>query len=413
MACEEEPQKLFKITHQVSIPPPALTENILLQRRLCVMMMVTCSLDARWTRAMLLLTLLLGVISCSATGLTVDRNATLAGPSSCPKACSCIKDVVNCSGASLDRVPVIPDSSSAKTWILDANNISYVGRDSFGPSDRPNIGHLSIRNNYLSSLDSDAFQRLPRLQNLYLDWNRISSIHTAVFENVSRLETLSLVHTSIGVMELDWAFLRPLVALKNLDVSGTVVGYLHRVPLAFSSLVALEVLKMQRMELNITKAYFETLETLEIRTVDLSMCTVENVDEEAFLPLGHLRSLVLENVMVSSKFCKNMFYGLANGSLERINMQGVFIYDEYPVEADLFHHLRNSKVRDLNFAGNYAGLRGRIPNKLFHPLKSLRKLHIDDCDLVSIREETFHGLHDLKVKSNRRSKRKDGGMVTR
>lgn len=346
---------------------------------------------------MLLLTLLGVISSYSVTGLTADRNVT----SSCPKACSCSSDVVNCSGASLDRVPVIPDSS-AKTWILDDNNISYVGGDSFGSSDRPNIEQLSIRNNRLSSLDSDAFRRLPRLRNLYLDRNRISSIHSDVFENVSHLETLSVAHTSIGVMELDWAFLRPLVGLKKLDVSGTVIAYLHRVPLSFSGLVALEELTMQRMAgLNMTKAFFETVESLEIRTVDLSMCSVENVDEDAFLPLRHLRNLVLESVMVSSRFCQNMFYGLANGSLERINMQGVFIYDDYPVEADLFHHLRHSKVRELNFAGNYVGLRGRIPNKLFHPLKSLRKLHLDDCDIVSIREETFHGLHDLKVNTRR------------
>lgn len=358
------------------------------------------SSDARWSgMLLLLLSTILGVIT-SATGWSTDRNIT-NDPSACPKECYCSSDIVNCSGASLDRVPVMPESL-AKTWILDANDISYIGRESFGSFDRNNVEKLAIRNNNLSSLESEVFQRLPGLQSLYLDWNRILRIDSDVFENVSRLETLSLVHNSIGSTEPEWEFMRPLVSLKTVDVSGTEIRRLRRIPSAFSSLVSLEELTMQRLNLNVTKGYFETVEALEIRTLDLSICVVENVDEEALLPLRHLHSLILENAVVTSKFCQNMFYGLANSSLEKINMQGVFVYDEYPVEADLFHPLKNSKVRELNFDGNYVGLRGRTLSKLFHPLKSLRKLHLDDCDLVSIREETFHGLHDLKVnKPNR------------
>lgn len=357
--------------------------------------------DARRTGMSLpLLLTIIGVVT-AATGWSTDRNVTNA-PTACPKECYCSSDSVNCSGASLDHVPVMPESL-AKTWILDSNDISYIGRDSFGSFDRNNVEELTIRNNNLSSLESEAFQRLPGLQSLYLDGNRIWRIESDVFENVSRLETLSLVYNSIGITELEWEFLRPLVSLKTIDVSGTEIGRLHRIPSAFSSLVSLEELTMQRMTLNVTKGYFETAEALEIRTLDLSICVVESVDEEALRPLRHLHSLILENAVVSSKFCQNMFYGLSNGSLEKINIQGVFVYDKYPVEADLFHPLKNSKVRELNFAGNYVGLRGRTLSKLFHPLKSLRKLHLDDCDLVSIREETFHGLHDLKVLTLRRN----------
>lgn len=315
---------------------------------------------------------------------------------------------MNCTQADLDRVPDLERLSAAvRILILDRNLISYLGLDSFGPSNRSSLQRLELRENNLSIVGDRAFDPLSGLRYLYLDSNRISSLPATIFRSTPELQTLSLAWNPIGSTgDSDWAFLGQLgSSLKYLDVSYTaVVSPNPRLPPAFSSLTALKDLSMRKlMNLNFTSEFFQPLAAVDLRALDLSVSVIKSVDEEAFRPLEHLRDLDMSNVMVDSKSCANIFYGLANSSLEKVNLQGVFTYDEYPVLPDLFHHLRDAKLRELNFAGNYVGLRGRIPSRLFHPLKTLRKLHLDDCDLVSVHRDTFHGLHELKTLTLRRN----------
>lgn len=350
--------------------------------------------------------------SSSSSSYSSTSTSPSSEGTSCPKKCTCSRAsaILNCTEADLDRMPDLERSLTAvKKLILNGNQISFLGPNSFGPANHSSLQVLELRENNLVNISAGAFDSISGLRHLYLDSNRISSLPATLFRSTPQLQTLSLASNPIGgTGDSDWAFLGELgPSLKDLDVGATLVASVNpRLPPVFSSLRVLEVLTMRKLlNLNLTSEFFQPLADLDLQALDLSVGVIKSVDEDAFRPLNTLRDLDMSNVMVDSKTCANIFYGLANSSLEKVNLQGVFTYDEYPVLPDLFHHLKDSKLRELNFAGNYVGLRGRIPSRLFHPLKTLRKLHLDDCDLVNIHRDTFHGLHELKVGNITRCKR--------
>lgn len=59
----------------------------------------------------------------------------------------------------------------------------------------------------------------------------------------------------------------------------------------------------------------------------------------------------------------------------------------------------NCRLTSLRFDGNHFGrhLGGKIPERLFHPLRHVTSLSLKHCDIRSIPADTFRGLHHLQV----------------
>jgi len=189
--------------------------------------------------------------------------------------------------------------------------------------------------------------------------------------------------------------------LTQLDLSKS-INKLSQFPPWFANLTSLHELTIREVVLqNLTSEFFLPFENLQLIKIDMSQSVIESVEETAFLPLVHLKELILTSIVIETQYLENLLSGLQNSSLENMDLDGVFVINGhfYSVNMHMFRHLEESKIRKLNFRENYAGLQGRIHPKLFQPLKSLHELYLDQCDLVSVPAEAFKGLHHLKVLS--------------
>ncbi|KAI9564782.1 Insulin-like growth factor-binding protein complex acid labile chain [Daphnia sinensis] len=156
---------------------------------------------------------------------------------------------------------------------LDHNKISVIGNGTWLGLSR-DLTILSLRENYISSLDERAFATAGRIRELDLGRNRLEQIHPEAFAGLPNLRVLYLDSNKLSYNSPPSfpAFLTPLRPLAELSLAGNDLPWL-------------------------ADGLFSALS--ELSQLDLSGCGVRNVSTEAFRGLSQLRGLKFHDNLLS------------------------------------------------------------------------------------------------------------------
>ncbi|KAM9324268.1 leucine-rich repeat-containing protein 26 [Gastrophryne carolinensis] len=151
-------------------------------------------------------------------------------PHACPDICSCSSGTINCYNRGLYFIPEDIDTDT-HTMLLAYNKITSLKTFSFYKY--PNLRHLELHNNMLSTIDPKAFQNLQNLSYLDLSSNHLTIIESEAFQPLSNLTMLNLGNNRIS--RLPGNILEPLVELQKLYLHNNAltalqVDFLYKLP---------------------------------------------------------------------------------------------------------------------------------------------------------------------------------------
>lgn len=165
---------------------------------------------------------------------------------------------------------------------LTGNKMHSVGVSAFQRV--PNIHHLWLDFNELTEVPTDALKDLKNLEYLNLDQNKIVVIRNSSFQSLSRLITLLLFHNNISRIEDD-AF-KGLASLELLNLRN---NNLEEVPVALKELKNLEQLELIYNPIEAIEDYaFEGL--VKLRNLVFNWEKLKSVGHNAFAYLPSLQS---------------------------------------------------------------------------------------------------------------------------
>lgn len=275
--------------------------------------------------------------------------------------------LMNALHASVQKVPIdllhvnnstveaLPDAVFAK---LDIQSLHMAGCGLKEVSDRAfqglenSLTSLSLPDNKLSEVPSQALQRLTSLRQLDLSSNRIKEIPSRAFYNLP-LNTLKLADNPAVIADGALAGLED--SLKNLNLKGT--GQ-ERVPQAVSKLTALAFLDLAQNKIaDIAPEHLSNMHTL----------TALNLERNRILKIGH-----------------DSFAGV-NDTLSSLSLLNNLLV-EFPAQA--LATLTELRVLDLGFNG----IRSLPPNAFWNnPFLTLLALDGNPISTISI--EPFRHLN--------------------
>lgn len=185
--------------------------------------------------------LVLSAVAAAALPVVSVLSLVLSPVSSCPSLCKCSPDglEVNCGGLGLSSPPPVHQlSPGTRSLSLSNNRLSALGTDAFANltamqeldlsnnfldnlpgglfRDMSNISRISLNNNSLTHSDAGLLQGLNSLQTLDLSLNGLSSIPLGLFDDLQGLRWLSLAGNRLHA--LDRAAFEPLVNLQHLEL---------------------------------------------------------------------------------------------------------------------------------------------------------------------------------------------------
>ncbi|KAM4613772.1 amphoterin-induced protein 1-like [Polymixia lowei] len=154
---------------------------------------------------------------------TVSINGQLIGaPLNCHKTCVCASNIVSCSRMNLTNVPTALPSY---TGVLDLSfNFITRLRAEWTTVKLSRLHSLSLSNNGLKFLSSEAFVCVTKLRYLDLSSNRLRLLEEFIFEPLEHLEVLLLYNNDIS--QIDRSAFSGLVSLQKLYLSQNQISRL-------------------------------------------------------------------------------------------------------------------------------------------------------------------------------------------
>ncbi|CAH1227744.1 CHADL [Branchiostoma lanceolatum] len=256
----------------------------------------------------------------------------------CPKGCSCSFSTVTCFGT-LDSIPpkFPPDTTRL---VLYYNNFTSVPSNAFPNLDK--LEYLMMPFGKVGFIENGAFSGLGSVILLNLSTNSIDSLISTAFTGLENLQSLDLVSNKIDSFA-DGAF-EPLKKLKFLLITPVSSQYPYN---AFNSLVNLETLYVQDGRFAAVPGYaFSRMKKLSmliiadnpnlttihpdafapgtlnesLTSIDLNHCNLREIPSQMFRYVQSLRSFTVSNNPIG-QVDDNAFADLPN--LQYLNLQGL------------------------------------------------------------------------------------------
>ena len=246
---------------------------------------------------------------------------------------------------------------------------------------------LSLRDNYISSLDERSFASCSKIRELDLGQNRIEHIDPQAFAALPELRILYLDDNKLGYHSPPSfpAFLQPLSQLAELNMAKNEFHWLADE--LFSSLPELSQLDVSGCKLrNVSSLAFSGLNRL--RVLKLHDNLLSAVPTSAWALLGQLETLTIgQNNMTT--LGAEAFAGLER--LKQLDMSNIAQLISVHPEAlntnrDLIQ-LRMSNCKQLT----------TLPEQLLARTVNLRKLYLRDNGLVTLPEKFLLGVQLLEL----------------
>ncbi|XP_039434322.1 leucine-rich repeats and immunoglobulin-like domains protein 2 isoform X2 [Culex pipiens pallens] len=299
-----------------------------------------------------------------------------AGDGNCPRLCSCLGDVIDCSEKALDALFHIPG------WVgnLDLST-NRLGHDAV-QSQVSNLNKLQILN-----INHNNLGRIPRLAGM------------------TNLVRLLLANNGIEALEVD--ALTPLTTLRFLDLSRNNIK-----EIGFGSFPAKNSLQYLNLNFNkltaLTKGTFQRLPLL--KRLEINSNLLEEVQSLTFQNLNQLKSLKMNNNKITS-LMDGVFHGLTtismlelnNNSITSIRKGGLFNLTSLTslalsknaiteIEQDGWEFSPRLVTLDLSFNRLES-----IDKYTFEELSQLRALNLEGNQISAVGEGTFNNTKNLEV----------------
>ncbi|XP_028907039.1 slit homolog 3 protein [Ornithorhynchus anatinus] len=119
---------------------------------------------------------------------------------SCPSACTCSNNIVDCRGKGLTEIPANLPEGIVEVR-LEQNSIKIIPPGAF--SQYKKLKRIDISKNQISDIASDAFQGLKSLTSLVLYGNKITEIAKGLFDGLVSLQLLLLNANKINCLRVN------------------------------------------------------------------------------------------------------------------------------------------------------------------------------------------------------------------
>ncbi|KAK0056186.1 toll-like receptor 4 isoform X3 [Biomphalaria pfeifferi] len=225
-----------------------------------------------------------------------------AGAALSQSPCSFLNKVVDCSSLSLETIHPSWFPSDAHVILLNNNHLKSLADFSFAHVS--NLTDLDLSSNEISHLEIGAFRGLTNLATLNLNDNRLclntKHISEQTFSDLPNLKVLNVIQdTDLRDCNVSHTYLEPLRKLQRLSISANEeVLYFGS---EFRSLTNLEALEVTGSAQVIHDKTFENLGAIQELYLK-NMNNLFNISSSVFVPLTHLLSLKMENVLVDVQY---------------------------------------------------------------------------------------------------------------
>ncbi|XP_013077467.2 toll-like receptor 4 [Biomphalaria glabrata] len=220
--------------------------------------------------------------------------------------CSVLNKVVDCSSLSLETIHPSWFPSDAHVILLNNNHLTSLVDSSFAHVS--NLTDLDLSSNEISHLAPRAFRGLTNLTTLNLNDNRLclntKHFSEQTFSDLPNLKVLNIIQdTDLRDCNVSHTYLEPLRKLQRLSIGANEeVLYFGS---EFRSLTNLEALEVTGSAQVIHDKTFENLGAIQELHLK-NMNNLFNISSSVFVPLPHLLSLKMENVLVDVQYALSL-----------------------------------------------------------------------------------------------------------
>ena len=247
---------------------------------------------------------------------------------------------------------------------------------------------LDLSSNQITSLQPEAFKRLPNLQYLYLSANEIQEIPTKAFRCLFALKQLTLHQNRISAVHEDSFF--DLIRIQSIDLSYNNISHIPQN--TFTNLKTLEKLRLQYNAFSELRAnMFSGLSSLEFLNISHNSA-LNFTNSNSFAGLSKLRDLDLShNSLV--ELSGSSFNGLTRLSVLNLGHNFLsditFLGNSYTFKREGTHVDFQRSLTELSLASNRLKV---IPSKVFPSLPALKRLDVSNNTLTVVQPEAFETL---------------------
>ncbi|XP_015174039.1 PREDICTED: protein slit isoform X3 [Polistes dominula] len=328
---------------------------------------------------------------------------------SCPWACSCGGQEVDCSLRGLTQIPgdlgaLLP----AEKLDLQGNNISVIFKTDF--EDMATLHVLLLSNNQIHTIQRGAFQDLVGVEKLRLNNNQIRHLPDLLFSNMMNLKRLDLSHNQIAT--IGPKTLRGVSALKQLLLDNNVLTCIDES--SIRELKDLEILMLNNNKLTtLAKEVFSGLPHL--RTLKLADnafacdCHLAWLSRHlrAYSRLGtHTRCSSPAHLKERSLIDLQEHEFKCSGLVERAGPE-CSAEPQCPHPCKCANGIVDCRENSLTKVPTHLPedtmeLRleqnsiTEIPPKAFSPYRKLRRIDLSNNQIQKVASDAFHGLKSLE-----------------
>ncbi|GFO29954.1 leucine-rich repeat-containing G-protein coupled receptor 4 [Plakobranchus ocellatus] len=296
---------------------------------------------------LLLCTPILAAPVDNSSGMQQQQQQNFGG-TPCPAACECPGEFyVYCQSAGLENHHLAEIVSQISTSVV----------------------LLDLSANQITSLQPEAFKRLPNLQYLYLSANGIEEIPTKAFRCLFWLKHLTLHGNKISSMHADSFF--DLIRIQDLNLAENNISQIPQN--TFTNLKTLEKLNLEKNSFSELRSYtFLGLESLQL--LNISHNALSFVQSNTFANLAKLKHLDLSH---------NSLDGLSVSALKGLSSL---------LELNLDWNF----IRNMTFLGNSNNFRSSDSGNVIDFQQSLNRLSLSGNRLEKISSQAFSSLVVLR-----------------
>ncbi|ESO90996.1 hypothetical protein LOTGIDRAFT_163508 [Lottia gigantea] len=267
---------------------------------------------------------------------------------------------------------------------LDHNLITSIP---VGPlTNHSRLTYLDLRNNLISNIEPNAFERCGQLKQLYLVTNSFTSIATGAFNGASSLTYLSLSANRLTTIPP----VAPLVSLETLALEGNRIRDL-RFSNDFLSLRNLGSIVLSNNPIGkLLNDTFSNLKNCPVKKLEIARSNIAKVGLETFKPLKKIISLKIGYNPLNEWQIVNVMSGLQNSSINSLDIRNISLEGRLPTRT--FSFMRN--IEHLTLRNNRIM---KIQEKAFLDLPRLILIDLTSCNINQIDPDAFFNLTNLQL----------------
>ncbi|XP_078267957.1 slit homolog 3 protein-like isoform X1 [Rhinoraja longicauda] len=369
---------------------------------------------------------------------TPEAQTCSAHATSCPPACVCSNNIVDCRGKGLTEIPVNLPENIVEIR-LEQNLIKTVGAGAF--TQYKKLKRIDLSKNQISDIAADAFQGLRSLTSLVLYGNKITELPKGLFDGLISIQLLLLNANKINCLRVNTfqdlqnlnllslydnklqtiakGLFTPLRSIQTLHLAQNpfvcdchlrwLSDYLHNNPIETSGARCSNPRRLANKRINQIKGKkFRCSGSEDYRTKLSSDCFMDLVCPEKCRCEGTVVDCSNQKLYRIPSHLPEYTTELRLNDNELAILEATGIFKKLPNLRKI--NLSNNKVRDIR-EGAFEGASGvlellltgneleMVHNRMFSGLSGLKTLMLRNNRISCVSNDTFTGLTSVRLLS--------------